>query len=83
MRAWLHIVLVCVFACGVSACGNKSKLKSPTQIEVQEEKKARREAKKGVLSPEGVVEALPEVEVKEKWGQDGALISVPSNEVIK
>ena len=45
MRTLLHMLLVAALACGLSACGNKGKLKSPTQIQFEAAKKARKEAR--------------------------------------
>jgi len=40
------ILLVAMLACGLTACGNKGKLKSPSQIEAEQKKEAAREQKK-------------------------------------
>lgn len=45
MRVLLQIFLVAALACGLTACGTKGKLKSPSQIAYEKEKEARREAK--------------------------------------
>ncbi len=44
MRIVLHLLLVGLLACGLAACGNKGKLKTPSQIEALEAKRARKQA---------------------------------------
>ena len=43
---WLVITCAALLVCNLSACGNKGSLKTPSQIEAQEIKKARKEAEK-------------------------------------
>ena len=38
MKLMLQWLMVAVLACGLSACGNKGKLHSPTQIQNAEER---------------------------------------------
>ena len=45
LRILAQLCLVVVLACNVAACGNKGKLKSPTQIQVSEAKKAKKKAR--------------------------------------
>ncbi len=45
MKTILHILVMGAFACTISACGYKGKLKSPTQIEAAEAKKAKKQEK--------------------------------------
>lgn len=45
MNRVMHIVLLCVLTLGVASCGNKGKLKTPTQVKTEEAKKARKEDK--------------------------------------
>jgi predicted small lipoprotein YifL len=45
MKTLLHSILVLSLVLGLSACGNKGKLKSPAQIELGEAKKARKKAR--------------------------------------
>lgn len=44
-RTVLQWVLAGMLVCGLSACGNKGKLKSPSQIQAAEEKKERKRIK--------------------------------------
>ena len=44
MRMVLNITLVALLVIGLTACGNRGKLKSPAQIQHEQEKKARKEA---------------------------------------
>lgn len=46
MRKLIAAVLFATLALNVSACANKGKLKTPTQIQAEEDKKAREDAKK-------------------------------------
>jgi len=41
----LRLSMIVFLACGLSACGIKGKLKSPSQIEASEAKKAQKKAK--------------------------------------
>lgn len=45
MRLWIQAMVIACMAFGLSACGTKGKLKSPAQIEIQEQKKAEKKAK--------------------------------------
>jgi predicted small lipoprotein YifL len=45
MRMFIQILLVLSLALPITACGNKGRLKSPTQIEEEAAKKAARDAK--------------------------------------
>lgn len=45
MRIVLHAVIMISLALGVAACGNKGKLKTPSQIEAEEAKKAQKQKK--------------------------------------
>jgi predicted small lipoprotein YifL len=72
MMRMMQVVLALALACSVAACGNKGKLKSPTQIQHQSEKKERRNAKKDGAAP-------VEVQAEEPKQQD--LPVTPSNDV--
>lgn len=73
MRA-LQMLMAGLLVFSVGACGNKGKLKSPAQIQVQEEKKARKAAGKEVK--EKKVEKQP-VNQESSVG----IIVAPSNQV--
>jgi hypothetical protein len=45
MRILFHIILALSFALPVTSCANKGKLKSPSQIALEEQKKERKKAK--------------------------------------
>lgn len=42
---YAHIFLAALLFCGLTACGNKGKLKSPSQIEAEQAKKDAKEKK--------------------------------------
>jgi len=73
MRVLMQVFFVVALASGVSACGNKGKLKSPTQMQVQDEKKARK-----VARGEKVVKPASSNDKQES--PVGVLVT-PSNEV--
>ena len=41
-----QLIIMAALVCGIYACANKGKLKSPSQIAYEEEKKAKKEQKK-------------------------------------
>lgn len=45
MRAWIMAFTLAILVCNLTACGYRGKLRSPAQIEAEEQKKARKEAK--------------------------------------
>ncbi len=84
MRGLMHVLLVLAVAGGVSACGNKGKLKSPTQIQVQAEKKARKQAKNPKdTSPTPVPDAPVPAVVQENMPDEHMSVATPSNDVAK
>ena len=98
-RGVMHVLLVGVVALNVSACGNKGKLKTPTQMRVQEEKKARKGLVKEntLVKPEGaemepVGREAPvpspentkrEADDENISGKDMPVIITPSNDLAK
>lgn len=46
MKYMMHVLLLVAVSVGVTACGHKGRLKAPAQIEAEQQKKARKEAKK-------------------------------------
>ena len=59
MRQWIYALMLATLACNLSACGTKGKLKSPSQIEAEEQKKARKEEKEKATQEEKAKEASP------------------------
>ncbi len=60
MRSVLQALLAVTLLCGVTACGTKGKLKTPSQIEADEAKKARKAQKKEARkAPAEAVEEVP------------------------
>lgn len=74
------LLLLTAATAGVSACGNRGKLKSPAQIEAQEAKKAAREARREQgLAPEAE-EARPAADERRSPAHRVFPVT-PSNEV--
>ncbi len=46
MRIFIYVMMALVLSSAVTACGNKGSLKSPSEIEAAEAKKAKKEARK-------------------------------------
>jgi len=59
IRIWLQLLVIASVACGFVACGNKGKLKSPTQIEEAEAKKEKKKGKEAKEVPTGS-QSMPE-----------------------
>ncbi len=57
MRQVLHALVIVSLLCGLSACGNKGKLKTPTQVQAMEAKKEHRKAKQDAAEPITVLES--------------------------
>lgn len=51
MKLALQLLLVTMMACGLTACGNKGKLKTPSQAAAHEAKKAEKLAKQTKETP--------------------------------
>lgn len=64
MKLWLHVILVAAMACGMAACGNKGRLKSPTQIEAAEAKKARQQEQEAAKKAKRKAKAAEESPVE-------------------
>ncbi len=45
MKCMIHVLLLVAVTVGVTACGHKGKLKTPSQVEAEQQKKERKEAK--------------------------------------
>lgn len=62
MRYLLQLMVIVSVAAGLAACGTKGKLKTPTQIEAAQAKKARKAAKKEADAAADAEEAAREKE---------------------
>ena len=51
VKTLLHCAIVATLVCGLSACGNKGRLKSPSQIETSEAKKKEKQGKAKIPLP--------------------------------
>lgn len=88
MRVGLQLLLAAVVASSVAGCGYRGKLKTPTQIQVHEEKKQRKAAGKDVKqSPEEEAQKASSPLLSDGNGeqQDDKvnLVVTPSNNVAK
>lgn len=60
MRLLLNILLVMSLSLGTAACGNKGKLKTPTQAKIQEEKRAKKKEKRAAEAAKEAAKTAPQ-----------------------
>ena len=64
MKMLMHVMLIAALACGLTACGNKGKLKTPTQAKMEEAKKAKKAAEKKEKELKESPQAVPPAETQ-------------------
>ncbi len=85
MRFSLQVMLAAAVMCGVSACGYRGKLKTPAQIQMHEDKKARKATARDNedSAPQNVASPVLGDEEGEQQPNGVGVVVTPSNDVAK